>query len=843
MNPNDESEVIVHLTGSKKRPRDGENQEQNNSKRMKGDGDLLQSEELTIQVENNHNEIMAETLIKKRKRTDEDDGSPKPKKRNVEIAGKVTRYEFELTPFYIDGGQMRDYQITGLNWLISLHSNGKNGILADEMGLGKTLQTISMLGYLKNIRPIEGSHYLVITPLSTLENWINEFAKWCPSLKIVSISGDKVKREEIIKTKIFGRSADWDVCVTTYEMAIKEKGALKRINWRYFVIDEAHRIKNEKSKLSEVVRQFKASNRLLITGTPLQNNLNELFALLNFISPDNFNSQEEFDASFNNGSDTDECLARLHAELQPFILRRLKSVVEKKLKPKIELKIYTGLSPIQRELYTKILMKDVKILNGGGKMRIQNVMMELRKCCNHPNLLPKIRNDLPDDIVTNCGKMIVLNKLLAKLKEEGSRVLIFSQMTKVLDILEDYCCDRGYEYCRLDGRTRKETRDKNITDFEAPNSEKFVFLLSTRAGGLGITLTSADVVIFYDSDWNPQMDLQAMDRAHRIGQKKQVRVYRLITEQTIEEKMIEKAEMKLRLDQLVIQKGQLLTDKTESSINKEEMLEMIRHGVDNILQSKGTDDEIVDEDIHAILAKSEIRNQLEKSGIDGQSSHYSSSVAATNSTALTSSVYQFEGEDYKKKQKDAAAAAVAFDVSNQQLPKRRERRVNNYSVDSYYREALGIGEAKIPQPKDSSKVGDFQFFPRRLLELLDQEIYYNHKMASNYRTESTKINEAQPLTEEEENEKPGLLAQGFADWTKRDFGQFIKANAKYGRDDIDNIKVSVPGKTAHQVMEYSAIFWERCHELKSLNRIMDRIERGEEIITKREAKRNARASK
>ncbi len=459
---------------------------------------------------------------------------------------------------------MRDYQIRGLNWMISLFQSGINGILADEMGLGKTLQTISLIGYMKHFRS-RGRPHLVIVPKSTLQNWVNEFKRFCPTVKVQCMKGLAEERNDFVKNILPDESV-WDVVVISYESVLAEKAALKKIDWRYLIIDEAHRIKNDESKLSLVVRSFNSENRLLITGTPLQNNLHELWALLNFLVPDVFNSDEDFTDIF----DMEKCLGedssivtKLHAVLKPFLLRRLKSEVEKRLLPKIETKLYVGLSTMQRQWYTKILMKDIDLLNTtsnkADKMRLLNILMQLRKCCNHPYLFDGAEPGPPytteQHIVQNCGKMVLLDKLLTRLKQQGSRVLIFTQMTKVLDILEDYCLWKGHQYCRLDGNTSHDLRQESINAYNEPNSEKFIFMLSTRAGGLGINLATADVVILYDSDWNPQADLQAMDRAHRIGQTKQVKVFRLITDNTVEERIIERAEMKLHLDHVVIQQG------------------------------------------------------------------------------------------------------------------------------------------------------------------------------------------------------------------------------------------------------------------------------------------------
>ncbi|XP_039720869.1 SWI/SNF-related matrix-associated actin-dependent regulator of chromatin subfamily A member 1 isoform X6 [Pteropus medius] len=747
---------------------------------------------------------------------------------------------FEVSPSYVKGGPLRDYQIRGLNWLISLYENGVNGILADEMGLGKTLQTIALLGYLKHYRNIPGPH-MVLVPKSTLHNWMNEFKRWVPSLRVICFVGDKDARAAFIRDEMM--PGEWDVCVTSYEMIIKEKSVFKKFHWRYLVIDEAHRIKNEKSKLSEIVREFKSTNRLLLTGTPLQNNLHELWALLNFLLSDVFNSADDFDSWF----DTKNCLGdqklveRLHTVLKPFLLRRIKTDVEKSLPPKKEIKIYLGLSKMQREWYTKILMKDIDVLNSAGKMdkmRLLNILMQLRKCCNHPYLFDGAEPGPPyttdEHIVSNSGKMVVLDKLLVKLKEQGSRVLIFSQMTRLLDILEDYCMWRGYEYCRLDGQTPHEEREEAIEAFNVPNSSKFIFMLSTRAGGLGINLASADVVILYDSDWNPQVDLQAMDRAHRIGQKKPVRVFRLITDNTVEERIVERAEIKLRLDSIVIQQGRLI-DQQSNKLAKEEMLQMIRHGATHVFASK--ESELTDEDITTLLERgekktAEMNERLQKMG---------ESSLRNFRMDTEQSLYKFEGEDYREKQKLGMVEWIE--------PPKRERKAN-YAVDAYFREALRVSEPKVPKaprPPKQPNVQDFQFFPPRLFELLEKEILYYRKtigykvprnpdipnQAVAQREEQKKIDGAEPLTAEETEEKEKLLTQGFTNWTKRDFNQFVKANEKYGRDDIDNIAREVEGKSPEEVIEYSAVFWERCSELQDIEKIMAQIERGEARIQRR----------
>ena len=577
-------------------------------------------------------------------------------------------------------------------------------------GLGKTLQTISLLGFMKHFKNINGPH-MVLVPKSTLANWMNEFKKWCPTLRAVCLIGDQDTRNKFIRDTMM--PGGWDVMVTSYEMIIREKSVFKKFNWRYLVIDEAHRIKNEESKLSLIVREMKTSNRLLLTGTPLQNNLHELWSLLNFLLPEVFSSSSDFDEWF----DTNKCLGddglvkRLHGVLKPFLLRRLKIDVEKSLLPKKEMNVYVGLSKMQREWYTKILMKDIDIVNGAGKvekMRLQNILMQLRKCTNHPYLFDGAEPGPPyvtdESLINDSGKFIVLDKLLPKFQEAGSRVLIFTQMTRILDILEDYCWFRKHSYCRIDGQTAHEDRDVQIQEYNKEGSSKFIFMLSTRAGGLGINLYTADIVILFDSDWNPQMDLQAMDRAHRIGQKKQVKVYRFVTENTVDEKIVERAAVKLKLDRMVIQQGRLTDNK--ANMGKDEMLNVIRHGAKQVFASK--DGEMDDRDVDTILQMGEAKTADANKKLEALGE--SSLRNFTLDTKEEESVYKFEGEDFREKNRDEIGL-------NWIAPPKRERKAN-YAVDAYFRDALRVGAAepkahKAPRPPKQPIVQDFQFFPPR----------------------------------------------------------------------------------------------------------------------------------
>lgn len=282
---------------------------------------------------------------------------------------------------------------------------------------------------------------------------------------------------------------------------------------------ETYRLKNETSAFSRTIRTFETRYRLLLTGTPLQNNLHELWALLNFLVPDVFANAEQFDEWFNldidDADEKNKLISQLHKILRPFMLRRLKVDVEKSLPPKHETILFIGMSSLQKKLYKDILLRDIDVLQGGSgggsHTAILNIVMQLRKCAGHPYLFPGVEDrtlpPLGEHLVENCGKMVLLDKLLIRLKERGHRVLLFTQMTRILDILEDYLVMRQFQYCRIDGNTDYEQREERINAYNAPNSEKFLFLLSTRAGGLGINLQTADVVILFDSDWNPQADL------------------------------------------------------------------------------------------------------------------------------------------------------------------------------------------------------------------------------------------------------------------------------------------------------------------------------------------------
>uniref|UniRef100_A0A8C9G1G6 Chromatin-remodeling ATPase INO80 n=1 Tax=Pavo cristatus TaxID=9049 RepID=A0A8C9G1G6_PAVCR len=704
----------------------------------------------------------------------------------------------------IFNGKLKGYQLKGMNWLANLYEQGINGILADEMGLGKTVQSIALLAHLAERENIWGP-FLIISPASTLNNWHQEFARFVPKFKVLPYWGNPHDRKVIRKfwsqKTLYTQDAPFHVVITSYQLVVQDVKYFQRVKWQYMVLDEAQALKSSSSVRWKILLQFQCRNRLLLTGTPIQNTMAELWALLHFIMPTLFDSHEEFNEWFSkdieshaeNKSAIDENqLSRLHMILKPFMLRRIKKDVENELSDKIEILMYCQQTSRQKLLYqalkNKISIDDLLQSSMGTTQQAQtttsslmNLVMQFRKVCNHPELFerqetwspfhislkpypiskfiyrhgqirvfnhsrdrwlrvllspfapdhiqqslfhrkgineescfsflrfidvspaemanlmnqghlarwlalflslkasyrlhhlrswmeperekqqgshclknkdflldvnfplsfpnlhsctllqvskvtavplefycndrsaeyerralreggsleakqclvngaPELAADwqkqssqffpeypggllgirpqngwsfirIPDkeSLITDSGKLHALDLLLTRLKSQGHRVLIYSQMTRMIDLLEEYMVYRKHTYMRLDGSSKISERRDMVADFQNRN-DIFVFLLSTRAGGLGINLTAADTVIFYDSDWNPTVDQQAMDRAHRLGQTKQVTVYRLICKGTIEERILQRAKEKSEIQRMVISGGNFKPD-------------------------------------------------------------------------------------------------------------------------------------------------------------------------------------------------------------------------------------------------------------------------------------------
>ena len=526
-------------------------------------------------------------------------------------------------------GRLKEYQIKGLEWMVSLYNNNLNGILADEMGLGKTIQTISLITYLVEKKRMNGP-FLIIVPLSTMSNWEMEFDKWAPSIKKLLYKGSPGTRKNLQSILKMGK---FNVLLTTYEYIMKDKCNLAKVKWKYMIIDEGHRMKNHHCKLTMVLNNYyMAPYRLLLTGTPLQNKLPELWALLNFLLPSIFKSVSTFEQWFNapfnltgekvelNPEETLLIIRRLHKVLRPFLLRRLKKEVESQLPDKVEYVIKCDMSALQRVIYQHMQSKGVILTDGsekkdgksgkGGSRTLMNTIMQLRKICNHPFMFPHIEDALteqaggnvqPRNIFRASGKFELLDRILPKLKATKHRVLIFCQMTTAMTIMQDYFDYRGFRYLRLDGTTKSDDRGDLLRSFNDSEQEYFIFLLSTRAGGLGLNLQAADTVIIFDSDWNPHQDLQAQDRAHRIGQQNEVRVLRLVTISSVEEKILAAARYKLNVDEKVIQAG--MFDQKSTGVERRQFLQVLLE--QDELTDEEEDEAPDDETINQMLARNQ----------------------------------------------------------------------------------------------------------------------------------------------------------------------------------------------------------------------------------------------
>lgn len=565
---------------------------------------------------------------KAREIMDDDDRSapkrytPPPEKPITDLKKK-----FDRQPEYLNecGMQLHPYQLEGLNWLRYSWGQGTDTILADEMGLGKTIQTITFLYSLYKEGHCKGP-FLVSVPLSTIINWEREFELWAPDFYCITYVGDKDSRAVIREneltfedggggsragraTRIRSSSIKFNVLLTSYELISIDSACLGSIDWAVLVVDEAHRLKSNQSKFFRLLAGYNIAYKLLLTGTPLQNNLEELFHLLNFLNSQKFNDLTIFQNEFADISKEDQ-VKKLHELLGPHMLRRLKADVLKNMPSKSEFIVRVELSPMQKKYYKYILTRNFEALNpkgGGQSVSLLNIMMDLKKCCNHPYLFPAASEEAPlgpngnyevQGLIKAAGKLVLLAKMLKQLREQGHRVLIFSQMTKMLDLLEDFLEGEGYKYERIDGAITGSLRQEAIDRFNAPGAPQFVFLLSTRAGGLGINLATADTVIIYDSDWNPHNDIQAFSRAHRIGQANKVMIYRFVTRNSVEERVTQVAKRKMMLTHLVVRPGM---GGKGANFTKQELDDILRFGTEELFkEDEGKDDEAIHYDDKAV---------------------------------------------------------------------------------------------------------------------------------------------------------------------------------------------------------------------------------------------------
>ncbi|KAI9670630.1 MAG: hypothetical protein M1831_005850 [Alyxoria varia] len=542
---------------------------------------------------------------------------------------KLEKLDLNHSPEFIKGPELFPFQVDGVNFIARSWYEGKNAILADEMGLGKTVQTVTFLSWLKNIRGVEGP-FLVVIPLSTKGDWIDAFERWAPDLNVVVYMGKPEDRRVIQQYELFENGKPkFNVLLTTPEYVQKDQKDPKEaavfmpVDWQGLVVDEAHRLKNRNSKFYEQCSGLNTAFKLLLTGTPLQNTLEELSALLDFVAPED--NVVQYDKVDYNDELAAKQLAEVRDAIDPYMFRRTKKVLTQAFPPKTEKILRVELSQLQLEYYQNILTHNYAALTEaaqGGRVSLNNIMMELKKASNHPYLFPNAeerllngserRDDILRNIITSSGKMMLLDRLLEKLKKDGHRVLIFSQYVKMLDILSRYLKARNYKFQRLDGTVPSQKRANAIASFNHSESEDFAFLLTPRAGGQGINLATADTVVLFDSDWNPQVDIQAMSRAHRIGQTRPVSVHRFVSKDTVEEEVLQRARNKLLLDYITIQKG--VTENSEKAFLMEKMAQTGRSF--QAAEESGDIDQILKQRSQKMFEQTDNQQKLETLNID-----------------------------------------------------------------------------------------------------------------------------------------------------------------------------------------------------------------------------------
>jgi superfamily II DNA or RNA helicase len=553
-------------------------------------------------------------------------GRPKSNNRLIEWRKKnfedeVLMKDENLHSKYLTGGKLMDYQIEGRDFLMFKYFQGQNCILADEMGLGKTIQVIAALTSLIKDQP-KVFPFLIVVPNSTCPNWRREIKQWAPSLRVVTYFGSKEARDMSYKYELYPNGAKElaaHIVVTSYEAPVQADSAqfFKQVKWAGLIVDEGQRLKNEESLLYNALMALKIDFRVLLTGTPLQNNKKELFTLLQFL--DKEHDATALDEKYEQL--TDENIPELHELIRPYFLRRTKAQVLKFLPPMAQVIVPVTMSTAQKDLYKRILSKSPDLLRaimkkdkdqikGDEKTSLNNILMQLRKCLCHPFMYSQnIEERVEDRVVMHrqfveaSAKFKLLEIMLPKLQEQGHRVLIFSQFLEMLSYIEDFLDGLNMQYTRLDGSVGVIEKQKRIDKFNAPESTLFAFLLSTRAGGVGINLATADTVIIMDPDFNPHQDLQALSRAHRIGQKNKVLVFNLVTKNSVEEKMVQIGRKKMALDHVLIE---AMDQDQEVGVDLQSIL---KHGASAIFEGDDTNDIRYDAaSVEKLLDRSHIEN-------------------------------------------------------------------------------------------------------------------------------------------------------------------------------------------------------------------------------------------
>ncbi|KAL8829002.1 MAG: hypothetical protein Q9191_002267 [Dirinaria sp. TL-2023a] len=605
-------------------------------------------------------------------------------------------------PANLTGGSLMPYQMDGLNWLYYQWHKQQNAILADEMGLGKTIQVISFLSTLK----LHGCWpFLIVVPNATCANWRREIKRWAPSLRVVTYFENAEARWLTYKYELFhGHSKDLKshIVITSYEAAQKEafRKVFRGVNWRGLVVDEGQRLKNDENLLYGSLSALQIPFKLLLSGTPMQNNPRELYNLLQFL--DTSISAKGMEAEFSDL--TKQSVSKLHEILRPFFLRRTKAQVLDFLPPMAQIIVPVTLTVLQKRLYKSILGKNRDLLKAiiGGEKRLlgkkekaglHNILMHLRKCLCHPFVYSRdIEEHTADESVAHrnlvdaSAKLQLLEVMLPKLQERGHRVLIFTSFLGMLTILEDFLAALGFFYQRLDGSMDSSQKQKRIDEFNAPNSPLFAFLLSTRAGGVGINLATADTVIILDPDFNPHQDIQALSRAHRIGQKEKVLVFQLMTRSTVEEKIMRNGKKKMALDHVLIEQMDAQDDEGHDYES------ILRDSTQALLQDDTKDIHYDSASVDKLLDRSQMENT--STGTDRTAeSQFSFARVWANDRAIMEdsmgepassvhtpdpSVWEKNWEKILKEREEevAAEAATRFQVLGRG---KRKRRVVNYN--------------------------------------------------------------------------------------------------------------------------------------------------------------------
>lgn len=581
----------------------------------------------------------------------------------------LVNYTVATQPIYKDGKTLKSYQLVSLNWLVNSWHKHRNVILADEMGLGKTIQTMAFISHLISVEHNPGP-YLIIAPLSTLSHWKRTFDEWTHFNCLLYYDADSKRGRDICKQHEFyhkdilckgvfvqNQILKTHVIITSYEVFIQDYDFMKDLPFQHIVIDEAHRLKNKTSKVIALLNQIVCNKITLLTGTPIQNNISELWTLLNFIEPNVFNDHESFNRNYGeNLSSTN--IGSLKSLIEPYLLRRLKDEVENSIPPLQETIVDVELTHIQKIVYKTIYEKNKGLLQKGvglGSISLMNNLeMQLRKCCNHPFLIADVFDELTKDcltdvayfekLISSSGKMYFLDQVLETFRVSNSKVLIFSQFTEMLKIIEEYLNYKGYSFRKIDGSTKSKDRGNFIDSFNRNTGVFEIFLLSTKAGGVGINLTAANKVIIYDSDWNPQNDLQAIARAHRIGQIEEVTVFRLISKQTYESEMFQRASQKLGLDKAILLSGNELSNndkkngKEDVKVKADEIEILLRKGILGVLNTTDT------EEIHNNITDLITNSKTAKYNIGGGHSFKKTGFSDQNNNHI-----QLDDPDFWKK--------------------------------------------------------------------------------------------------------------------------------------------------------------------------------------------------